>query len=1081
MARSDWTKDRVAVVSGGGAGHEPADVGMVAEGMLTAAVCGEIFTSPPADAVVQALVAITGHAGCLVVVRNGVGNNLNFVAGIKEVIKTCGLQIRIVRVADDLATARPTADGRADFSKARGLAGLHMVVKVAGAAAQAGLPLDAVYAEALAMAQVVRTQGVGFSSCSIPGQVNRRPIPADEMEIGMGIHGEPGQTRVKATSTAGDIIDTMISQLKRCVPDEVPLVVLLNNLGAVPQLEMSILAAQVMRSELAERVRLFIGPAHLLTSLDTNGISLSIAPLDDLRTERLLAPVASRYWCPAVVPRRPQLPAARRHRGLGYPPTQNETISQLISRACEVLVAAERDLNMLDAVVENGDCGRNLAHAARLVSAAQRELPLDDPAPLCCCLSQLLRGAEGALSALFSVFFGKAAKSLGSCSSWCPGVVEAFVEAQHAVEALGEVSEGMRTFMDALAPALRAAPRGWAAMAFAAQRGARATARMAAAVGRAAHASVEQRLGVPDTGAMALALILAAMAAPESGRLQPMEDDASVAELFQLGEVIGEGSFGVVRAATDSRTGAQVAVKVSRRGKESGPRSFESLDFLEKQHMSNWLFNSKPNIVRIHEVMVSPTSVYLIMEHLTGPELSDWLASRNAITERCVAKVVRQALSAVREIHAFGMVHRDLKADNFRFASASAEELKLVDVVGTMCFQPSELDTKKSLCGTASYMSPEALLGECTPAVDMWALGVLVYLMLSGSFPFSGPTLPELHEAHKRPLDLEAEPWPAVSAEGRDFVGRLLAPEAARRPSAQELLGCGWIVGADAMSEGLPLRPSLDELPACMGLTRLMSPRSEAQAVPKTLVLVRHGEALHNIREREAKKQAQLEASGKGFAEGSAEVRSEVERAMKEVLRDEAFRDAPLSPNGKAMALDAQAEMNRLMAKGISMPTRVLVSPLERALQTAAIVFPNHPSTHVVEDLRERRTGLPCDERKMAAEVAARATFCHMSFDHLLHQDLLRVPGNPSLEDKPKLRERTAEVVELLRSRPDHCLAIVTHKGFLRELERGPLERPEATEFGNCEVRVYDVTFTPDGGLISRVRYSRDVTGAPSP
>lgn len=252
----------------------------------------------------------------------------------------------------------------------------------------------------------------------------------------------------------------------------------------------------------------------------------------------------------------------------------------------------------------------------------------------------------------------------------------------------------------------------------------------------------------------------------------------------------------------------------------------------------------------------------------------------------------------------------------------------------------------------------------------------------------------------------------------------------------------------------------------------------EVPAVVKTLYLVRHGEALHNIQEREVNRLVQAAASQQGMGKSSPEVKAAAEKMRKLVLEDEAFRDAPLSPDGKVGALAAQAELNRLSGKGFSPPTCVLVSPLERTLQTAALIFPSHPNTHVVEALRERRTGLPCDERKAAIEVSARKTFCHMSFNHLKESDLEEDRFNmyPAHEDAPHLRQRTSAFLETLRSLKDNVLAVVTHKAFLRELERGPLGNPSAKEFENCEVRVYDVALPADGGpSVARLRYSRAI------
>eukprot|EP00418_Pyrodinium_bahamense_P068708 CAMPEP_0179099108 /NCGR_PEP_ID=MMETSP0796-20121207/45707_1 /TAXON_ID=73915 /ORGANISM="Pyrodinium bahamense, Strain pbaha01" /LENGTH=806 /DNA_ID=CAMNT_0020796903 /DNA_START=119 /DNA_END=2541 /DNA_ORIENTATION=+ len=743
----------------------------------------------------------------------------------------------------------------------------------------------------------------------------------------------------------------------------------------------------------------------------------------------------------------------RRTGSLGFGQSQNPVVSAVLTRVCEALRGAENDINLLDREYKNGDCGRNLAHAARLLLAAIPEWPLNNARDFCACLGSLLRSVEGGLSALLSIFFLYASKVLRDEAHWGDHVVGAFVQALAEVESVGEFAVG-----------------GWEAMAEAAQRGARATAFMQKAVGRAAHTLPQHRRGVPDTGAMAVAFVLSVMAAPPEGRFVNIPDDLALQEKFSLEDVLGTGSYGTVRSAVDRTTGRTVAIKSSSRHKEFGPRSFEGLDFLERQRMRNWLFTVKLHIVDIFEVLVSPTSVHLVMEHLTGLEVSTWLSQNPTITEKQSARLLRQMLQAACGIHSYDMVHRDLKLENFVFVDNVSDELKLVDVVGTMSFLAADKCSKKTLCGTGPYMSPEALVGECSPAVDIWAIGVIMYLILSRDYPFHADSLRELHEAQQLPLNLDRDPWPHVSEDARAFVKSLLARNATMRPAAPEALQLPWLVAFDDICDSAALLPTKSELPVMPhGMQTLcvnLNPEAPIVRV-KTLYLVRHGEALHNIEERRAKCKAEHEAVERGVEACSCEAKESAEKARREVLQDEAYRDAPLSLDGKVMALNTQSEIHQLSTRGFPKPTSILVSPLERTLQTAALIFPGHPNTHVVEALRERRTGLPCDERKSSEDLLMRQTFCHMSFEHLQREDCMTMmlPANASgPEEKNELRRRTHQFLETLRDMEDDVLAVVTHKGFLRELERGPLGRAGASEFGNCEVRVYDVALPADGG-----------------
>ena len=183
VVRTDWDRSKVAVVSGGGAGHEPSHLGFVGEGMLTAAVCGELFASPSVDAVLAGILAVPGKAGCLLVVKNYTGDRLNFGLAAEKA-RALGLDVEMVVVADDVAIA--------DAAQARGLAGTLFVHKVAGHLARAGASLGKVKAAAERVARSAVSIGLSMSSCTIPGRPTETRMGAEEVELGLGIHGEPG-------------------------------------------------------------------------------------------------------------------------------------------------------------------------------------------------------------------------------------------------------------------------------------------------------------------------------------------------------------------------------------------------------------------------------------------------------------------------------------------------------------------------------------------------------------------------------------------------------------------------------------------------------------------------------------------------------------------------------------------------------------------------------------------------------------------------------------------------------------------------------------------------------------------------
>src|SRR5262245_15963719 len=226
----------VAVISGGGSGHEPAHAGYVGRGMLAAAVAGDVFTSPSPDAVVAAIRATAGPRGALLIVKNYTGDRLNFGLAA-ELARAEGIPVETVLVADDVAlAASPGHAGR------RGLAGTILVHKVAGAVAESGATLAAVTTAARATAAAIRTMGLALSSCTVPAA--GRPgftLAETEMELGLGIHGEPGVRRgplEPADALVDRLLGAILADLNPGPRSRVALLV--NNLGGTPLMELAI-------------------------------------------------------------------------------------------------------------------------------------------------------------------------------------------------------------------------------------------------------------------------------------------------------------------------------------------------------------------------------------------------------------------------------------------------------------------------------------------------------------------------------------------------------------------------------------------------------------------------------------------------------------------------------------------------------------------------------------------------------------------------------------------------------------------------------------------------------------------------
>ncbi len=500
VVRKDWDKSKVAVVSGGGAGHEPAHAGFVGAGMLAAAVSGEIFASPSVDAVLAGILAVTGAAGCLLIVKNYTGDRLNFGLAAEKA-KQMGHKVEMVIVADDIAIP--------DAPKPRGIAGTLFVHKIAGHLAESGASLEAVKQAAQEAAGAVYSLGLSLSSCTIPGQEpeRRRGEKAHrEAELGLGIHGEPGVATIKPESVK-HVVGLMVDKLCERLPAGTRFGLLINSLGSVPPIEMGVIANEVLTSRLGEQVELVFGPAPLVTSLDMNGFSLSLIELNDSRRAALLSKVAPVAWIPAAkLEPLTVLPLPKFAHLADFQGSHNERAAALVKAVCTALIEKEVELNALDAKVGDGDTGTTFANAARSViekfNAAA--LPLANPSQLCLAIGELLGKTMGGSSGvLMSIFFTAAGTKMAQSNDWHA----AFEAGIRAVQHYGGAKAGDRTMLDAMIPAIAALKSGnIAAASEAASKGAVATASMTKAhAGRSSYVNASNLIGIQDPGATAIA------------------------------------------------------------------------------------------------------------------------------------------------------------------------------------------------------------------------------------------------------------------------------------------------------------------------------------------------------------------------------------------------------------------------------------------------------------------------------------------------------------------------------------------------------------------------------------------------
>ncbi|MDB5369510.1 MAG: Dihydroxyacetone kinase, ATP-dependent [Roseomonas sp.] len=512
----------VAVVSGGGSGHEPAHAGYVGAGMLAAAVAGDVFTSPGVDAVLAAIRAVGGPRGTLLVVKNYTGDRLNF--GLAAELATAeGLPTRVVVVADD-AALRDTVEP----ARRRGIAGTVLVHKVAGAAAAAGLDLDAVAAEAEATAAALSSMGVALGACTVPAA--GRPgftLGEDEIELGLGIHGEQGVRRVAAqpaNAIVGTILNTLLADAGLLQGDRVALLV--NGLGGTPPMELAIVARHalaVLRGKGIVVERAWTG--QFMTALEMPGCSLTLLRVDDARLARLDAATGAPAWPGEGRIAARRVVAVPGRKAAGPTPVAPGPLAPLLRATAlaiaDAFVAQEAALTELDSRAGDGDLGISMVRGA----AAVRALPdhaWANPAVALAAMGDAMRRAIGGSSGPFyATALLRAARRLGEApdpADWA----EAFAAAVASVGELGGAKPGDRTMLDALQPAADAfasavqagesPAAAWMAALRAAEAGTAATAAMRPRLGRAAYLG-ERVLGVPDAGASAVLVWMKAVAA----------------------------------------------------------------------------------------------------------------------------------------------------------------------------------------------------------------------------------------------------------------------------------------------------------------------------------------------------------------------------------------------------------------------------------------------------------------------------------------------------------------------------------------------------------------------------------------
>lgn len=277
VVRARKKEGKVALISGGGSGHEPAHGGFVGEGMLDAAVAGPVFTSPTPDQIYEGIKAIATDKGVFMVVKNYTGDVMNFEMAA-EMAEVDGIPVKYVVTNDDVAVQ----DSLYTVGR-RGVAGTIFVHKIAGAKAEEGAELEAVQAVAQKVVDNVRTMGMAIKPCTVPAA--GKPgfeLSDDEMEVGIGIHGEPGTHR-EPLKKADEIVDMLLEKILADIDyADSEVAVLINGAGGTPLMELFIVnnhVSDVLAAKGIKVYKTFVG--NYMTSIEMDGLSISLLRLDD--------------------------------------------------------------------------------------------------------------------------------------------------------------------------------------------------------------------------------------------------------------------------------------------------------------------------------------------------------------------------------------------------------------------------------------------------------------------------------------------------------------------------------------------------------------------------------------------------------------------------------------------------------------------------------------------------------------------------------------------------------------------------------------------------------------------------------
>lgn len=526
------TPGKVAVISGGGTGHYPAFTGWVGPGLLDGGVTGNIFSSPSASQAVSVAKAADQGGGVLIAFLNYAGDVLHF-GQAAERLRADNIEVRSAVVTDDVASAPIT-----ERHLRRGIAGGLAVFKIASAAAEAGLNLDEVVEVFNAANERVRTFGVAFSGCTLPGASHPLfEVPKGQIGVGLGVHGEPGIYETEL-GTADDVAGLLVDRLLEDRPDNAGgrVVAILNGLGSAKYEELFVTYVSVSARLKAAGIEVVEGEVgEFMTSLDMGGVSLTLVWLSDeiekyyfaecdtaaYKRRALLAPLLPADVVFNTEPEAIEVatPGSEESRASA------QIIATGLERIASVIETNAEKLGDLDAIAGDGDHGVGMTRGSSWAAEAARYLADNDGGAQTVLVGAGDRWSEnagGASGALWGAALTAAGNALGDTDKVDAAAqaraLRAFVQ---SIQRLGRASEGDKTMLDAQLPFVEAfekavaagssSAEAWRTAADVADASAKATADLKPKIGRARVLS-ERSVGYPDPGAVSFALITNTMA-----------------------------------------------------------------------------------------------------------------------------------------------------------------------------------------------------------------------------------------------------------------------------------------------------------------------------------------------------------------------------------------------------------------------------------------------------------------------------------------------------------------------------------------------------------------------------------------